>query len=263
MDKITPSHLNSVESTTNLSCHNVRRELSITETKPSSLRSIALEFIAKNIISVDSLEGFPSEIGLEIFNKCVDDKFTDFSNWAEQSRIISLFVEAYPDEFLNSCKFTIPKIISELDYQIPFLIRYVHKLDISGCSLGDEHDILPLLKTCKRLKSLSLANNMLTYKGLRAVFGVKTHENMKLIYLDISNNYSISYLGLIRYVSSLKSVQQILVSVKRSDLKEWNEKLFDVNFCVRKMAPENKQIFVNVHLPNRSTLRFYVLPNFF
>ena len=206
------------------------------------LRNICLVFVAKNLGAVDSLQGFPSEIGREIFDNCAADKFKDFSNFKEQTQILELFTEAYPDEFLISCKFNKLEVISELDYQIPSLIRYVQKLDLSGCRLGDSHDILPLLKTCEKLESLSLADNMLTYKGLRAAFGITTHKEMKIKNLDITRNFEINYLGVVHYIIPLKSVQKIFVSVKTSDKKEWKEKLLESNFCFQNVLEKSLKL---------------------
>ena len=223
----------------------IRNTMAISTKEPVTLRCLSLNFIAKNIASVESLEGFPSEIAREIFNKCIDDNFKDFSNWIEQCIILRLFSEAYPKEFLISCKLTCIKTISELDYQIPIILSGLKQLDISGCSLGDSHDILPLLRTCKRLTSLSLSNNNLSYKGLRAVFGVQVIKSMKLEYLDVSANISINHIGITRYVTPLMSIDKIVVSVKLSDLKEWNTKLLCNSFRYQKLVPEKLCYFEN------------------
>ena len=214
-------------------------------TKPDTLRNLSIIFVTKHIEAVESLENFPSDIALEIFNRCIDEKFKGFLNWTEQSTTLELFVKAYPDEFLTSCKLTCFNTINELDFQMPFLVQALKKLDISGCGLGDEHDILPLLKKCCRLESLCLANNELTYKGLRTVFGIKTTVSMNLEYLDISDNFCITHIGLTRYVIPLKSIKKIIVSIKICDIDEWNTKLQSYKFGVQKVMADKREQIVN------------------
>ena len=181
--------------------------------KLNTLRKISMTFICTNISLVDSFEGFPPEIAEEIFKNCVDMKFKDFTNWSEQSRIIELFTDGYPDDFLTSCNLSNSLItINEIDSQIPFLIRRLRALDLSGCSLGDSHVILPQLSSCKELRILSLADNNLTYKGLRIVLRTNQPENIKLQYLDIRRNFSISLIGITSYVTPIPSVQNIFIS---------------------------------------------------
>ena len=203
--------------------------------KLETLRSMSMTYVCENISLVDSFEGFPSEIAKEIFEKCLNIKFKDFTNNDEQSKIIDLFTEAYPDEFLTSCRMINSLItINEIDEQIPFLIKGLRSLDLSGCNLGDSHDVLPLLKTCRELKILSLADNDLTYKGLRAVFGINRKETIKLQCLDVSRNFSISHIGITSYVANIPSVQDIIVSAHPSKLSEWKSNLASSNFTIQK-----------------------------
>jgi len=200
-------------------------------------------FVCSNITLVDSFEGFPSEIAKEIFEKCNKIKFRDLSNYIEQSKIIELFADAYPDEFLTSCKLSNSlNIINELDKQMPHLLIGLRALDLSGCSLGDSHDILPLLKSCKKLTTLSLADNNLTYKGLRAVFGIKSSENMELEYLDVCRNWSMSHIGISFYVVPIPSVQNILVSVNSRHVLEWKNNLKSSNFSFQITSESPKEI---------------------
>ena len=213
--------------------------------KIETLRSKSMAFVCSNITLVDSFEGFPSEIAKEIFQKCTEIKFKDLTNCNEQRKIIQLFTDAYPDEFLTSCKLNNSlNTVNELDNQIPYLIAGLHSLDLSGCCLGDSHDILPLLKSCKKLTTLSLADNNLTYKGLRAVFGIKRSEDMKLEYIDVCRNWSISHIGISSYVMPISSVQNILVSVNSSNLLEWKDKLKSGNFSIQKTT-ENPKVISN------------------
>ena len=209
--------------------------------KLNTLRKISMTFICTNIALVDSFEGFPPEIAEEIFKNCVDIKFKDFTNWSEQSRIIELFTDGYPDDFLTSCHLSNSLItINEIDSQIPFLIRRLRALDLSGCSLGDSHDILPQLSSCKELRILSLADNNLTYKGLRIVLRTNQPENMKLQYLDISRNFSISLIGITSYVTPIPSIQNIFISVKASESSTWKIKLKSAGFSMQKTSESPK-----------------------
>ena len=230
----------------------------IPSTTPSTLRELSMQFVAQNASSIDSLDGFPSEIAKEIFHRCVD-KFKDFSNGPEQCNILELFIKSYPDEFLISCTFSRLETLSELDNHMPIILRGLQRLDISGCKIGDAHDILPLLRTCERLVALSIADNNLTYKGLRSLCGTLPSQTMQLEYLDVSNNTSISNVGITKYVTRLTSIQRILVSVSPNDIKEWNINLLKEGFGSQKCAIvqevfENEgwaeQIITNWESPN-------------
>ena len=203
--------------------------------KLETLRAMSMTYVCENISLVDSFEGFPSEIAKEIFEKCMSMKFKDFTNNDEQSKIIDLFTEAYPEEFLTSCRMINSLItINEIDEQIPFLIKGLRALDLSGCNLGDRHDILPLLKACRELKILSLAENDLTYKGLRSVFGINRKETIKLQCLDVSRNFLLSHIAITSYVANIPSIQDIIVSAHPSKLSEWRSNLASFNFTIQK-----------------------------
>ena len=117
-----------------------------------TLREICVHFVAANIHFADSLEGFPSLIGKEIFDFCI--KLDQFQTPTEEAgNILSLFCDAYEEDFLveMSC-FRLRHI--NLEEVLPYILHFKHlqKLDLFGCSLGDDHDILIWISNLTRFE---------------------------------------------------------------------------------------------------------------
>ena len=77
-------------------------------------------------------------------------------------------MDAYGQEFLSSAKLGRLQVINNYELEINLLLTCVTDLDLSGCHLGDFHDLLYHIgKELKALATLDLTGNNLTNKGLR------------------------------------------------------------------------------------------------
>ena len=95
-------------------------------------------------------------------------------------------------------------------------------LDLSGCNLDENHDVLvELPKICQKLTYLNLSKNKLSSKSLRLMFGVPGLQNNFLKFtclehIDVSGNVEITLKGIFRYVIDKNSLQKITLSAKSS-----------------------------------------------
>ncbi|XP_023671679.2 leucine-rich repeat-containing protein 42 [Paramormyrops kingsleyae] len=132
-----------------------------------SLFKMALLFVAENVQHIDSLVGFPEQIAEQLFIAAEEkQKFADAESG---TRALRLFSEAYGDLVLKSlCLRKRHLLVSEKLEEIK-MFHNLKSLDLYGCKLGDNHEILPHL-TSEALSSLtwlSLGDNILSDYGLR------------------------------------------------------------------------------------------------
>lgn len=106
-----------------------------------SLFDLCLNYVSTNVHNIDSLVGFPDMIAEKIFaaavNRRVLSTFTD-DNCAS---VIRVFDRAYRSSLLEELSV---KSLAVLDQHMESFSAFSHisKLDISGCTLGDNHDYL-------------------------------------------------------------------------------------------------------------------------
>ena len=145
----------------------------------------------------------------------------------ETVQILRTFCDAYQGEILEKCKLSDLLVINNYEEQIKVLFENCTVLDLSGCDLDETHDILVEMPSiCQKLTYLNLANNKLSSKSLRLMFGVppetdaqKTHYSDRftcLEHFDVSGNLNVTFSGIIRYVTHRKSIQRITLSGKSS-----------------------------------------------
>ncbi|XP_048844433.1 leucine-rich repeat-containing protein 42 isoform X2 [Brienomyrus brachyistius] len=132
-----------------------------------SLFKMALLFVAENVQHIDSLIGFPEQIAEQLFIAAEEkQKFADAKSG---TRALRLFSEAYGHLVLKSlCLRKRHLLVSEKLEEIK-MFHDLKSLDLYGCKLGDNHEILPHL-TSEALSSLtwlSLGDNILSDYGLR------------------------------------------------------------------------------------------------
>ena len=104
---------------------------------PNSLFLICMDYVAKNVSMVESLEGFPGIIGEQLFHT-VHENNGFYSN----PRNLKLFSEAYGDLVLSHLSLTSKHILASNYLESLQLFVFVTELDVSHCRLGDSHDIL-------------------------------------------------------------------------------------------------------------------------
>ncbi|KAK6311171.1 hypothetical protein J4Q44_G00192260 [Coregonus suidteri] len=133
-----------------------------------SLYDISLLFVAYNIHHVDSLEGFPEQVGDRLFAAAEEKQI--FSDPEAAPRALQLFSDAYGDIVLGSLclRHRFPLLSEKLEE-----IKTFHSLkclDLFGCRLGDSHDIFQHLTSdslSRSLVQLSLGGNSLSDQGLQ------------------------------------------------------------------------------------------------
>ncbi|KAM4604983.1 leucine-rich repeat-containing protein 42 isoform 2-T2 [Polymixia lowei] len=132
-----------------------------------SLFDISLLFIADNIHHVDSLSGFPEQIGERLF-AAAEEKHI-FLNPDTAPRALQVFSDAYGEMVLVSlCLRNRFPLLSERINEIK-TFHSLKSLDLFGCRLGDSHEIFQHL-TANSLASLSqlfIGGNSLSDVGLQ------------------------------------------------------------------------------------------------
>uniref|UniRef100_A0A4W5KX97 Leucine-rich repeat-containing protein 42 n=1 Tax=Hucho hucho TaxID=62062 RepID=A0A4W5KX97_9TELE len=157
-----------------------------------SLYDISLLFVAYNINHVDSLEGFPEQVGDRLFSAAEEKQI--FSDPDAAPRALQLFSDAYGDIVLGSLclRHRFPLLSEKLEE-----IKTFHSLkclDLFGCRLGDSHDIFQHLTSdalSSSLVQLSLGGNSLSDQGLQrltAPVRMRKRGLRHLQILDLSYN---------------------------------------------------------------------------
>ncbi|XP_037828937.1 leucine-rich repeat-containing protein 42 isoform X2 [Kryptolebias marmoratus] len=161
-----------------------------------SLFDITLLFVADNIQHVDSLVGFPEQIGDRLFAAAEENRV--FLDPAISQKALKLFSDAYGDMVLGSLclRNRFPLLHERMDEIKTF--HSLKSLDLFGCRLGDDHEIF------QHLTSPSLAN---------------------LIQLFIGGN-NVSDVGLQRLTAPIRMMQKgldrlLLLDVSYNPISEW------------------------------------------
>ena len=124
---------------------NVEDMVSVDQTKEtfvlSSLRTICIRFIAVNIEHVDSLVGFPELVGKALFLE-VEKGSHLYLHKPQCGVIMQLFLDAYHAAVLEHLTLRSAHLL--INQHLDFWQRFTHLriLDLGGCCLGDEHDML-------------------------------------------------------------------------------------------------------------------------
>ncbi|XP_022054812.1 leucine-rich repeat-containing protein 42 isoform X1 [Acanthochromis polyacanthus] len=118
-----------------------------------SLFDIALLFVADNIHHVDSLVGFPEQIGSRLFVAAEENRV--FLNPDISSKALQLFSDAYGEIVLGSLclRNKFPLLQERMDAIKTF--HSLKSLDLFGCKLGDNHELF------QHLTSTSLASSLI------------------------------------------------------------------------------------------------------
>ncbi|XP_056149227.1 leucine-rich repeat-containing protein 42 isoform X2 [Lampris incognitus] len=116
-----------------------------------SLFDISLLFVADNVRHVDSLRGFPEQMGEKLF--AAAEERLAFSHADAAARALRVFGDAYGELVLGSlCLRNSFCLLSERMDEIR-AFRSLKSLDLFGCRLGDSHEIFQHL-TSNSLVSL-------------------------------------------------------------------------------------------------------------
>ncbi|XP_068197631.1 leucine-rich repeat-containing protein 42 [Antennarius striatus] len=179
-----------------------------------SLFDITLLFVADNIHHVDSLVGFPEQIGAKLFATAEENHV--FLNVDISTKALQLFSDAYGKMVLGSlCLRNRFPLLHERMNEIK-TFNSLKSLDLFGCRLGDDHEIFPHLISSSLaccLVYLGIGGNSLSDVGLQRL--TAPIRMMKkgldcLQFLDLSYN-PISERA-VRYLTCLPKLEKLDVS---------------------------------------------------
>ncbi|RVE62116.1 hypothetical protein OJAV_G00177440 [Oryzias javanicus] len=177
----------------------------------TTLFQIALSFVVDHIHLVDSLVGFPEQIGREVFAAAAAAHVFSRPNSAKALR---LFADAYGDLLLGSLclRHRFPLLHERMEEIRAF--RSLTSLDLFGCRLGDHHEIFQHVTSLPNsLVQLSVGGNGLSDAGLQrltAPVRMRRSGLDGLRVLDVSYN-PVSERAL-RFLTCLPALSQLDVS---------------------------------------------------
>ncbi|XP_070701532.1 leucine-rich repeat-containing protein 42 isoform X2 [Pempheris klunzingeri] len=175
-----------------------------------SLFDITLSFVADNIHHVDSLVGFPEQIGDRLFAAVEENRI--FLNADISAKALQLFSDAYGGMVLGSLclRNRFPLLHERMDEIKTF--HSLKSLDLFGCRLGDDHEIFLHLTSSSlaSLIQLFIGGNSLSDVGLQRL--TAPIRMMKkgldcLQFLDVSYN-PVSERAL-RYLTCLPKLEKL------------------------------------------------------
>ncbi|KAF3698738.1 Leucine-rich repeat-containing protein 42 [Channa argus] len=178
-----------------------------------SLFDITLLFVADNIHHVDSLVGFPEQIGDRLFAAVEENRV--FSNADISAKALQLFNDAYGPLVLGSLclRNRFPLLHEKMDGIKTF--HSLKSLDLFGCRLGDDNGLFQHLTSSSlaSLVGLFIGGNNLSDAGLQRLTAPirmlrKGLDNLQI--LDVSYN-PISERAL-RYLNCLSKLEKLDVS---------------------------------------------------
>ncbi|XP_059200966.1 leucine-rich repeat-containing protein 42 isoform X2 [Centropristis striata] len=132
-----------------------------------SLFDITLLFVADNIHHVDSLVGFPEQIGDRLFAAAEENRV--FLNADISAKALQLFSDAYGEMVLGSlCLRNRFPLLHERMNEIK-TFHSLKSLDLFGCRLGDDHELFQHLTSSSlaSLIHLFIGGNSLSDVGLQ------------------------------------------------------------------------------------------------
>ncbi|XP_030608234.1 leucine-rich repeat-containing protein 42 isoform X1 [Archocentrus centrarchus] len=179
-----------------------------------SLFDITLLFVVENIHHVDSLVGFPEQIGDKLFVAAEETRV--FLNPDISSKALQLFSDAYGDMVLGSlCLRNRFPLLHERMNEIK-TFHSLKSLDLFGCKLGDNHELFQHLTSTSLASSLIqlfIGSNSLSDAGLQRLTAPirMMHKGLDCLQLlDVSyNNISERALG---YLTCLPKLANLDVS---------------------------------------------------
>ncbi|XP_070775518.1 leucine-rich repeat-containing protein 42 isoform X2 [Enoplosus armatus] len=178
-----------------------------------SLFDITLLFVADNIHHVDSLVGFPEQIGDRLFAAAEENRV--FLNADISAKALQLFSDAYGEMVLGSLclRNRFPLLHERMDEIKTF--HSLKSLDLFGCRLGDDHEIFLHLTSSSlaSLIQLFIGGNSLSDVGLQRLTAPVRMMRKGLDclqFLDVSYN-PISGRAL-RYLTCLPKLEKLDVS---------------------------------------------------
>ncbi|RMX58743.1 hypothetical protein pdam_00010818 [Pocillopora damicornis] len=206
---------------------------------PQSLFLICLDFVAKNICMVESLEGFPDIVGEQLFQKVQEN-----DGFGSDPRNIRIFCEAYGELVLSKLSLSSAHVFTSNYLEYLQLFVCLTELDVSHCRLGDTHELLSYVAHLHNLKSLSLKDNCLSDAGVRHFTLPRRFFKSglgKLSVLDLSLNPNITDKS-VKHIAKLHSLSALNLSGTRISFGHGVPQLIkDTTLCLALDLEEFKQ----------------------
>uniref|UniRef100_UPI00358EEA47 leucine-rich repeat-containing protein 42 n=1 Tax=Myxine glutinosa TaxID=7769 RepID=UPI00358EEA47 len=165
---------------------------------PSSLLDLTVGFVASHLQLLDSLRGFPEQLGRRIFSTAVSGGFLDPRDPVSICAV-RVFGEAYGDVVFSAACFRNRPAFLRCALPLISEFEWLCKLDVSHCRLSDRHPALPHIgQRLFRLQVLSLASNELSDAGMRMLTGARRVglRGLALLHtLNLAGNAGISSKG--------------------------------------------------------------------
>lgn len=161
---------------------------------PETLFSQCTRFIAENLHQVDSFCGLPDLIGEQIFKRADSMQKFDLDD-SSSFHSLSLFTESYKELVAYSLDFSDQYLGVNYCQDHLTLFTELREVNLAGCKLGDDHDILGHLGQLEWLLVLGLRQNFLSDKGIQKLtspYRVCNKGPANLHSLDISENFEIT-----------------------------------------------------------------------
>ncbi|GAB6023946.1 Leucine rich repeat containing 42 [Chamberlinius hualienensis] len=156
---------------------------------PSRLLDIVLQFIAKNVENLESLNGFPELLGELIFKALVTHCQTSNQDIGPHLKVFS---DAYQNVVLKSLNLSRKLVtLNEHFENLQLTLIYLTALDLSHCHLGSKHDILDCIAEMTELKILHLNDCAVDDEAIRRItIPCRVYKKgiITLQELDLSNN---------------------------------------------------------------------------
>ncbi|XP_074641575.1 leucine-rich repeat-containing protein 42-like [Tubulanus polymorphus] len=213
-----------------ISCEN---DLNNVVRSPRKLFQIAMEYVAINVHNVESFEGFPVEVGRQIF-RMAEVKHVFLSIDARSKLAMSKFTDTYQELVLSSMNLSRSNVSLCLYEEHFSVFLHLRKLDISYCTLGDDHDfLLHISQSLPNLEYLSLVKSGTTDKSLRLLtipVGAKKGGLKKLEILHLAGNKLVTDAGIrfIKRFPNLKCIDLSDTAVQKTGVQGLKKAGFDV-----------------------------------
>ena len=106
-----------------------------------SLFNVCLNYVSTYVHNIDSLAGFPDMIAEQIFATVVNRRVLQTFADEDCASVLRTFDKAYHGVLLKKLRIN---SLAVLDQHVDSFSAFCHisKLDVSGCTLGDNHDYL-------------------------------------------------------------------------------------------------------------------------
>ena len=86
--------------------------------KLKSLFNLCIDFIAENAQDLESLENFPIDIGVQIWQACCKLRLQNKPSSDETVQILRTFCDAYQGEILEKCKLSDLLVLNNYEEQL-------------------------------------------------------------------------------------------------------------------------------------------------